>query len=384
LRSGPSSSFLVVTRDSSLVSEIASALGDAGSLDADSVIASPRDIPARLRARPVTAVIVDLGPDPLAVLAGMTGVVDQLEGTRFIALGESRRDDLILEAMQVGFRHFLARSQIRDELGQVLDRLARSSRSPLRIVSLVSASGGCGSTTLAVNLAHELHLTAGAPVLLVDLDISYGAAGSYLGVQGPYGVADLLRDRDRVDGELIRSTAQTSSAGIDVLLSPAATRRPEPPVVEEERLSDVLEACRGTYDFVVVDAPRLPIAGAASLAKRSTVTFLVLQPRVKDVRAAETILTDLLALGVAPETVVPVVNRHRRRHEMVAAGEIRAALAGRDVRWIANDYRSALKSADLGRPLQSVAPRSRLRKEVMHLAREIANGGFGKGPASAR
>ena len=61
-------------------------------------------------------------------------------------------------------------------------------------VTILSAGGGCGATTLAVNLAAELGAIdpSSDPPLVVDLDYHYGAVSTYLAVQGDYGVLDLL------------------------------------------------------------------------------------------------------------------------------------------------------------------------------------------------
>ena len=40
-----------------------------------------------------------------------------------------------------------------------------------------------------INLAEALHQLAGAPTLLVDLDVAYGGIGGYLGVASEHGIA---------------------------------------------------------------------------------------------------------------------------------------------------------------------------------------------------
>ncbi len=64
--------------------------------------------------------------------------------------------------MQAGARHFLRKSAIQTELDPVLEHLLshgpqESTRLGV-VLSVFSCSGGCGATTVAINLANELRL----------------------------------------------------------------------------------------------------------------------------------------------------------------------------------------------------------------------------------
>jgi len=52
---------------------------------------------------------------------------------------------------------------------------------------------------MAVNLANELRLAASEPVLTIDLDTCYGTVSDYLGIEGRYGIADVLSRRKPID-----------------------------------------------------------------------------------------------------------------------------------------------------------------------------------------
>src|SRR6185312_6715325 len=93
--------------------------------------------------------------------------------TRFIVLSTAMGNELLLDAMKAGARHFLLKAAIVAELHDVLKRLSSDSApsSTGAAVTILSAGGGCGATTVAVNLAAELQLRGEAghadPALVV-------------------------------------------------------------------------------------------------------------------------------------------------------------------------------------------------------------------------
>src|SRR6185436_8948194 len=115
--------------------------------------------------------------------------------------------ELLLEAMQVGARHFLLKKSVPADLSNVLHRLCPESNVVAQgaAVTVLSAGGGCGATTVAVNLAAELQAldTDSRPALVADLDAHYGAVATYLGVDGEHGIYDLLTRAGALDGQLI-------------------------------------------------------------------------------------------------------------------------------------------------------------------------------------
>jgi pilus assembly protein CpaE len=321
------------------------------------------------------AVLVDIDPRPRQTLAELEPIIARFTNTRFIVLSTSRHDDLILEAMQIGARHFLVKQSIPEDLAAVLDRLIPKGRVEAGkegpVLTVVSASGGCGATTLAVNLAEELRLMSSEPALLVDLDCHYGALATYLGVDGQYGLADVLADPARIDSQLISSTAVPYSEGLHVLMSPASTDLTGQGSLAFGHLGKAIESCRRTYGYTVIDAPRVPIEVAAGLAQASAVTMIVFQVSVKDIRFARSLRGALLERGASGEAIMLLANRYRKRHSMISVEDAEKALGGVGFCRIKDDFRSAIRGLNYGQPLSQAAPRSSLRREVRRMAVEL-------------
>ena len=360
---------LLVSSDPKAVTAVQAALRSSGQWGVTETVARLDDLPGRLQAFPNASVVVDLDPDPLAELARLDQATARFPEARFLAICEIVRDDLLLRAMQAGVRQFIGKDKLEAELPAALQRFSRagSALASGQLFTLLSAGGGCGATTLAVNIAVELSHAKNQPTLLVDLDVAYGAAASYLAVEGQFGIADVLAAGEQIDAELLHSTAQASASGPAVLLSPVTTALdgalPRP--IAWDHLTRAAEVCRSAYDFTVVDAPRLPLPQAVQLARASDLTAIVFQLNVKDVRMAHTILSALLREGLADDRIAAVANRCDSHRQMVSVDEAAKALGGRTIHCLRNDFRSAVRGINFGRPLESVASRGPLRKDIL-------------------
>jgi pilus assembly protein CpaE len=321
---------------------------------------------------------VDIDPAPSRMLSNLDPLVRRFPDTRFIVLSGSMQSELMLEAMQTGARHFMVKDQIRGSLSAVIHRLCVNghggSAPKGSAITILSASGGCGATTLAVNLACELHEISTERTLVVDLDSSYGGVGAYLGIDGQHGVIDLLSRTGSIDSDLLSTTVQSYSERLHVLLSTSGNTLSERSVADWHRMQELINLCKRGYAMTVIDAPRIPLDVAAELAGNSSATLVTFQLTVKDVRMARSIISSLESRGIAAQSLIPVVNRYHRRSLIVKLEEAERAMNGMRLRCLSNDFQGASRSSNFGQPLLKAAPRSILRSELQQMAKEIASG----------
>ena len=366
----------LVTQEADTARAVAGAVGSHDRLSPVRQCRNLDELMNRFEQEPSPVVLVDIDPDPTQMLAGLRPIIDGLGHTRFVVLAGNQDADSVMEAMHVGARHYCVKSSLTSDLTPALQRLiVNGSVQPRQragtVVTVLSAGGGCGATTLAVNLAAEVQTLLNESTLLVDLDTQYGAVASYLGANGQYGVADVLARRGEIDPDMIRTTAVAHSNRVDVLLSPASIDFSHPAALRYERLTEFTEACSSAYGCTVIDAPSVSIQVAARLAKTSNLTLIVLQLTVKDVRNARAVLESLTGDGIPPHQLMLVVNRYRRWGEVISIQEAQRALHGVEPRRIRNDFRSATRGINFGQFLDEVAPRSPLRRDVRDLAVDI-------------
>jgi len=316
--------------------------------------------------------LIDLEPDTQSALAMLADLAARYPESRFVVLVRELTPSVLLDAMQAGARHGLRRDAIAAELPAVMQRFGNDgavSRGG-HVVTVLSSSGGSGATTVAISLAEELRVSSGSRVLLADLDVHYGAAATYLGVHGTYGIADVLNKQGPIDAELINSSAAAYDLDFGVLMSPAAVNPSNPPRVDWARVPEMLNACRQAVAYTVVDASRVPPDTAADLVRASSLTLLIIELAVVDIRTAKSMLQALRDRNEGGD-VLPVANRWSRRQTSPDLQDARDAL-GREVLTIANDFTAALRALNHGEPVPRSAPRSDLSEDVRKLAARVA------------
>ena len=135
--------------------------------------------------------------------------------------------------------------------GAVPEPAAESGRDG-RIVTVFAAKGGCGKTTLAINLAVAL-AKDGRRVCLVDLDLAFGDVAISVQVNPARTIIDAVRMAGHVDTTGAASLLTRYRPGLDLLLAPVTPGDAEkipPPLIRE-----LLTVLRGMYDYIVVDTP---------------------------------------------------------------------------------------------------------------------------------
>ena len=364
-------SVLLMTTDSAVAADVGKALQVNGHALTSVTARDPRELALVLARDAAPVVLVDLDPQPRQVLAEVARIAERFPATRFVALTSTPPADILLDAMEAGVRRVVTKQDVRSELQTVLNRItptvaAGDGGRRGRVITILSAGGGCGATTVAANLAHELGgIREGEPALLVDLDLNYGALSLYFGVEPLYAIDHLMAGDRMLDVELIRSTASAVSPRLHLLASTASTSFSRPAPVDLTRVGAVLEYAGRAYQNTVVDAPRVSMDVAAALAAESSDVLLLFQLTVKNIRIARAMVDALDERGVPRGHLVPVANRVARGAAVTPADA--GQVLGAPVRTLRNDYASAIEGFNFGKPLAETTPKSILRRDLQEL-----------------
>jgi pilus assembly protein CpaE len=176
-----------------------------------------------------------------------------------------------------------------------------------KIITVFSAKGGVGKTTMSTNLAVYLAST-GAKTLLVDLDLMFGDVAISLQLQPHGSVRDVVAMSGHLDEQGVQSVVtRHEESGLDVIAAPAdpadADRVPSHVVIE------LLRIARTQYDYVLVDTPPSFTEHVLAAFDVSDLTVLIATldiPAVKNLRIA---INTLDTLGASKESRTIVLNR---------------------------------------------------------------------------
>jgi pilus assembly protein CpaE len=186
-----------------------------------------------------------------------------------------------------------------------------------RVVTIFSAKGGCGKSTLATNLAVALAEGGQRRVCLVDLDLAFGDVGIMLQLAPERGIADAISARERIDATLVRALLTPYAPGVDVLLAPVGPTEAER--VGRDLVAQVLAAIRTMVDYIVVDTPAHFTDGALAALDVSEAQVLVATPDIPALKNLRIAMDMLDLLGLHKESRVVVLNRSDARVGLTGA-----------------------------------------------------------------
>ncbi|WP_432880144.1 AAA family ATPase [Kribbella sp. CA-245084] len=175
--------------------------------------------------------------------------------------------ELLTEALRAGVREVVSAGDTASlvaacERSRALSERARAElRSPYdvdpgqrgKVVTVFAAKGGCGKTTIAVNLAAALATVEDQQVCLVDLDLAFGDVAISVQLDPVRTISDALPMSGHLDTTGAASLLTTYRPGLEMLLAPVTPGDAEK--IPAGLVGELLTVLRGMFDFVVVDTP---------------------------------------------------------------------------------------------------------------------------------
>ena len=176
-----------------------------------------------------------------------------------------------------------------------------------RVVTVFSAKGGVGKTTVSTNVAAEL-ASDGSRVLLVDLDLAFGDVAISLGIVSERTMSDIVAMSGHLDEEGMASVAvRHEDSGLDVICAPASPA--EADRIPAATVTELLRVAKRRYDYVVVDTPPAFDEHVLAAFDMSDVSILLATLDVPAVKNLRLTLDTLDLLGHPRDSWVVVLNR---------------------------------------------------------------------------
>lgn len=122
-----------------------------------------------------------------------------------------------------------------------------------KIITVFSAKGGCGKTTLSTNLAATLAEGGKRRVCIVDLDLAFGDVSIALQLFPAHTISDAVPLADTLDESGLQALLTPHSPGLFALSAPLEPGQAEQ--IPGSLVADVLTILKNHFDFVVIDTP---------------------------------------------------------------------------------------------------------------------------------
>src|SRR3954463_10676725 len=312
-------------------------------------------------------VIVNIDPGAHENLKKISTLPRQFPNTSFFVMSTSLDPELLMEAMHLGVKEFIPLPIAETKFAAAVERAASQHGMGKRakIIHVIPTQGGCGSTTVACNIAASLGLTG--KTALIDLDLVRGGVASYFDTRPKYTIADVMESGEKVDKQLLdNALAMHKKTNLAILARPDL---PEDTLrVNQPGITRFFNILGRMFDYVVADSVMSidPIYSTAIQA--ADVNVIVMQLNVPSAKNAERFVGALRRMGIESNKIKILVNRYVKKGWDIEPAEVERAL-GLKISWmIPNDFKNAIAAINYGEPVVLRAPRSDISTSLAGLA----------------
>ncbi len=321
---------------------------------------------------PAELVLINLDSDPEALLPLAAEVAQKNPGLSIFGLSGSDKPELILEAMRSGIREFLLRpiddKQLIEAIARVV-KLKPEGAKQGKLISVVGSAGGAGATMMAVNLACELAQLSKRGVVLVDLDFTFGHVATLLDISPKYTMADLCGTLESVDNNMIEKALIQHETGVNVLARPLHLAQAQR--ITAGNCASVLSALTDMFEYVVCDGPLRFDSSSRAILDMADMTFIIMHLVVTWVRNTDRFIQELRSQGYNLDRLHVIINRYGKDYSTLHPEDAEQTL-NRKVFWLVpNDWKFVSDSINMGQPLLTLAPKSKVRESIQNLALKI-------------
>jgi pilus assembly protein CpaE len=315
-------------------------------------------------------VIVNLDPGAMENLRRIGHLPRQYHNVSFFALSQILDPNLLMEAMHLGVREFVPLPINEQKFTTTLERLAtvHGMGKRAKLINVIPTIGGCGSTTVACNLAASMAQTR--KTALIDLDLVRGGVGGYFDMRPRYTIADVMQSAERVDRQLLdNALAVHKKTNVAILSRPDLMEDTQR--VNQPGLVRLFNIIGRMFDAVIIDSMMSVDPMYATTVQSADTNVIVMQLNVPSAKNAERFVASLRRMGVESSKIKIVVNRFVKKGWDIDPAEVERAL-GLKISWlIPNDYKTALAALNYGEPFVISSPRAEISQCLSDFAQML-------------
>jgi pilus assembly protein CpaE len=317
--------------------------------------------------------LVGMGSDPEKAAQLLVEVATKAPNCTLFVTSSSTDGRLILESMRAGAKEFLTEPVKEEDLVSALNRVKRQTSNEktaavqgCRVIAVAGATGGVGSSSVAVNLACALASDREHSVVLVDLDVALGDCDVFLDTIPEYSLADVAQNVARLDLTLLKRSLTKHSSGVHLL--PRPVQLEDVQLITPDSLQRVIGLLKTSFTHIVIDLSKsfggLDMQAIYMADDILMITQLDLPCLRNVVRLMMTFDND----ESLRNKVRIVVNRVGQDTGQISLKKAQETI-GRDIYWqIPNDYRVMVEVRNNGVPLIQHAPKAGITSSIMQLA----------------
>jgi pilus assembly protein CpaE len=317
--------------------------------------------------------------DILAGLDQLATVCDA--GTRVVVIGNENDDAPYRELVRRGVSDYvMGPVDTLDVVRSICGLFSAAEAVAVgRMIAIVGAKGGVGSSTVAHNVAWAISRDLALDSVVIDLDLAFGTAGLDFNKDPLQGIANAVFSADRPDTAFIERLLAKCSDHLSLLAAPATLER----VYDfgEQAFDAIFDTLRMSTPCIVLDIPhqwsgwtRRALIGADDI-------LIVAEPDLANLRNTKNMLNMLKASRPndrAPMYCLSQVGMPKRPE--ITPSEFAKAIENQPIASIPFDPRMFGTAANNGQMIAEISSGHRASKMFVQIAQQLTGRGDAKKP----
>lgn len=237
-------------------------------------------------------------------------------GTRVIVTGKVDTFSFYHWLMGLGIHDYLLQPFNEQQLASALIKgtagapgstaPAEKAARPTKIIALIGARGGVGTTTIATALASIIANEQDVPTALIDLDTQFGSVALGLDLEPSRGLRDALEKPDRIDTLFLERVMMKPTPNLSILSAEEPFAEQVTPHAQAAEL--LFAALREKFPMLVVDLPRQMNSMTRYVLANADHVIIVSEPSILSLRDALRV-KDYVADTLKRSAPMIVINR---------------------------------------------------------------------------
>ncbi len=331
--------------------------------------------------------LVSIDKDPAKAIDLIQRLRTQVPDCAMLAASASTDGQLILRAIRAGACEFLTLPLSADDLTSALERIRQqvhgnsdTSSKSCHVYAVTGATGGVGSTSVAVNMACMLALQPENTVALIDLDLAVGDADVFLDAIPDHTLADVSQNIARLDFTLLKRSLTKHSTGLYLLPRPVQLQDTE--LITPESIQKIIGLLRASFTHIVLDLSKGFSHVDLSAMMAADDVLMVAQLDLPCLRNAVRLLMSFEEIDGLRSKVHIVINRTGLDSGQISLRKAKDTIGQEIFAQLPNDYRTMVEVRNNGVPLPKHAPKAAITVAMREMLDRL-HGGKSNGESSA-
>ncbi len=308
--------------------------------------------------------VLNLTDLPIIILSGQTELAAKILGL------EAGADEYVTKPvdpkeMVARVKSMLARTE---RLRQSNPAMSPSLQG--RLIAVIGAKGGVGTTTVSANLAAALAMRNYRTVL-VEMRPYFGTLAGHFGITPSATLSQLVEMTAKAITEpQITARLMPVLPGLQLLAGPQSLR--EYREIQTDQADALTSAFATMASYVVVDLPHLPSVANRAVLRAAQLVLVVMEPEPSCLAAARA-LVDLLRAWAVPTASLKLVMVNRTQSvQLQSVAEIERALGCESLGTVVAAADVAVNATNMGKPIVTSAPHSLVAGTLLEIADRVA------------